>query len=92
MQVWVFISGATTKNRGAGNPDEPFYGATLHSEPYIDEDIILFDGNGNQVTYIFPSPGIVVMRLGSRPPPPPKDKSWDNAYIPNLVPRAPDTP
>lgn len=84
----VYLGRHYKKNRGAGNPDEPSYAATLHSEPYIDEDIILFDGNGNQVAYIFPEREIIVMRLGSHPP---KETPWDNSYIPNLVSKSLDT-
>lgn len=54
----------------------------LHSEPYIDESLYLFDGNANQVVYILPKHNMVIMRLGSAPP---KDLEWDNSYLPNLV-------
>lgn len=77
------------KERGAANPDgkSGFTGGTLHSEPYIDKDIALFDGNGNQVLYIMPSRNIIIMRLGGRPK---NEQPWDNAYIPNTVSRALD--
>lgn len=71
-------------DRGAGNPDVKTFAPTLHSEPYIDKDIALFDGNGHQVIYIMPSRNIVVMRLGARSK---NEISWDNAYIPNLIAR-----
>lgn len=79
----LYLGKEYKKFRGAAHPDIDF-GRTLHSEPYIDRDIILFDGNGHQVAYIMPSRNIVIMRLGKRPE---KDIIWDNAYMPNLVAR-----
>lgn len=79
----VYLGRDYAKFRGAAHPELTF-GGTLHSEPYVDKDLILFDGNGNQVAYIMPSRDIVVMRLGKRPG---KDVAWDNSHIPNLVAR-----
>jgi len=73
------------KYRGAANPDLDVLNGSLHSEPYVDKDLLLFDGNGNQVAYIMPSRDIILMRLGSTPP---KDFNWDNAFMPNLVARS----
>lgn len=84
----VYLGRDYNKNRGAANPDNKSgFGGTLHSEPYIDKDLALFDGNGNQVVYIMPSRDVVAMRLG---PTPKSDKPWDNAYIPNVISRALD--
>lgn len=85
----VYLGKNYIKERGAANPDGKagFRGGTLHSEPYIDKDIALFDGNGNQVVYIMPSRDLVIMRLGGRPR---SEQPWDNAYIPNTVSRALD--
>ena len=69
--------------RGAANPDVSF-GRTYHSEPYVDDDIILFDGNGHQVAFILPKRNMIIMRLGKAPR---KGITWDNAYIPNLMAR-----
>ena len=77
------------KNRGPGNPNEKGFGETFHGEPYIDKDIALFDGNGNQVIYIMPSRNIVIMRLGPRPK---NEAPWDNAFIPNAVSKFLDRP
>lgn len=82
----IYLGKNYLKERGVSNPDGKagFGGGTLHSEPYLDKDIALFDGNGNQVVYIMPSRNIVIMRLGERP----KNKiPWDNAFIPNTVSR-----
>lgn len=80
----IFLGRDYKKNRGSGNPDKPGFGDSFHSEPYIDKDIALFDGNGNQVVYIMPSRNLVIMRLGPRPK---HETPWDNAFIPNVVSR-----
>jgi CubicO group peptidase (beta-lactamase class C family) len=54
----------------------------LHSEPYLAKDLVLFDGNSNQVVYIVPSLHLVVLRLGETPPASPE---WDNASLPNTI-------
>jgi len=77
----VYIGQPYVERRGAGNP-ERFPGGTLHSEPYLADDLYLFDGNSNQVCYIVPSADLVILRTGG---PPPKEPGWDNAYLPNLV-------
>ena len=77
----VYLGRHFRADRGAGNPDVSF-ATTFHSEPYVDKDIVLFDGNGNQVVYILPARNIVIMRLGGRTL---KDPKWDNAFMPNLV-------
>ena len=79
----LYVGRDYAEYRGAANPDVEF-GRTYHSEPYIDKDLILFDGNGHQVAYIIPSRDLIIMRLGKAPG---KDKVWDNAHIPNFVSR-----
>ena len=70
------------ERRGYAHPSVP-YGKVLHSEPYADKDIFLFDGNGNQVLYMIPSANMVIMRLGRRAPE--GVPEWDHAYLPNLL-------
>lgn len=77
----VFVPGPYTERRKFTNPDVPRPGV-LHSAPYSDRDLFLFDGNGNQVAYILPSQRMVILRLGTAPP---KDKEWDNSYLPNRL-------
>lgn len=69
-----------TRYRGAQNPDQG--GGTLHSAPYDADDLVLFDGNGNQVIYMIPSQGLLIARFGNWPNP---KSDWDNAYLPNLL-------
>lgn len=77
----VWIAGDYVKGRGPLNPSMNV-GKTLHSQPYADKDLFLFDGNGSQVVYIVPSQKLVIVRTGGWPP---KDKPWDNSYMPNLI-------
>ncbi|MEM8917418.1 MAG: serine hydrolase [Pseudomonadota bacterium] len=77
----VWIAGEYVRGRGPLHPSMDA-GKTLHSEPYADRDLFLFDGNGSQVVYIVPSQGLVIVRTGDRPA---KDKPWDNSYIPNII-------
>ena len=84
----IYLGKEYKEYRGALNPDRKELPGSYHSEPYLDKDIMLFDGNGAQVIYILPSRNIVIARLGnfSRTEPP-----WDNSYLPNKVIRALET-
>ena len=77
----VYVAGQYVARRGAANPEVQL-GRTWHSEPYLAQDLFLFDGNNNQTVHIVPSEELIVLRLGSRPP---KDPEWDNAYLPNTL-------
>lgn len=79
----VYVGQPYKEFRGFLNPDIPF-GRSYHSEPYIDADLVLFDGNSNQVIYIIPSKQLIVLRVGNTPP---KEPVWDNAYLANSVSR-----
>jgi CubicO group peptidase (beta-lactamase class C family) len=80
----VYVGQPYAEYRGYLNPDNEV-GKTYHSEPYVDEDLILFDGNSNQVVYMVPSKELIVLRVGDNPP---REARWDNAYLPNTVSRA----
>ncbi|MFK7886526.1 MAG: serine hydrolase domain-containing protein [Gammaproteobacteria bacterium] len=54
----------------------------LHSEPYSDSTLYLFDGNSNQVVYVLPQYNLIILRLGRSPP---KEPEWDNAKLPNMI-------
>lgn len=77
----VYTGSPYIERRGAANPDVP-YGRTLHVEPYLADDLFLFDGNSNQVVYIIPSEKLVILRTGARPP---KEPEWDNSKLPNTI-------
>ncbi len=76
----AYVAGPFTDGRGAMNPESEF-GKTFHSEPYLADDLFLFDGNGHQVAYIIPSADLIIVRTGSRPD---EGLEWDNAKLPNL--------
>jgi len=77
----LYVAGTFTARRGPANPDIPAP-QTLHSEPYLARDLVLFDGNSNQVVYIVPSLQLVILRTGA---PPPAEPEWDNAWLPNTL-------
>lgn len=77
----VWVTGPYVERRGSAHPSIAA-GKTLHSAPYLDKDLYLFDGNSKQVVYMIPSLQMVVLRTGNYPP---KDREWDNAYLPNLL-------
>ena len=77
------MAGRYADRRGFANPDRPVP-KVLHSEPYLAEDLYLFDGNANQVVYIIPSQNLVVLRTGL-PPARSENSEWDNAYLPNTI-------
>lgn len=80
----VYVAGPWVERRGFTNPERPLALSrpVLHSEPYLADDLFLFDGNGHQVVYIIPSEGLVILRTGSVPT---GDREWDNSYLPNLL-------
>lgn len=58
----------------------------LHSEPYLDPGLYLFDGNSNQTVAISPRHRLIVLRMGPTPPPASAaNPEWDNAFLPNTV-------
>lgn len=77
----VYIAGPYIEKRGPLNPDIEL-GQTLHSEPYLADDLFMFDGNGHQVAYIIPSADMIILRTGSWMP---KDVTWDNSVLPNTL-------
>jgi len=84
----VYIAGPYIARRGFANPErEAESRRVLHSEPYLADDLFLFDGNANQVIYIIPSRKLVIARTGNTPPRS-ATAEWDNSYLPNLIMRS----
>ncbi|MFV8819333.1 serine hydrolase domain-containing protein [Haliea sp. E17] len=79
----IWVGGEYIERRGFGGPNHPGP-KVLHSEPFVDKGIYMFDGNFNQVVYIMPSLELIVLRVGKAPL---KSPEWDNSYLPNLVAR-----
>jgi CubicO group peptidase (beta-lactamase class C family) len=77
----LWVSGRYTERRGFANPARPGP-KVLHSEPYLADDIFMFDGNSNQIVYMIPSERLIVLRTGDTPP---KSPEWDNSKLPNIV-------
>jgi CubicO group peptidase (beta-lactamase class C family) len=77
----VYLGTPYAERRGPLNPERDI-GRVYHSEPYLADDLFLFDGNSNQVVYIIPSRRVVILRTGAWAP---QDPEWDNALLPNLV-------
>lgn len=76
----MFVAGPYVQRRAWGNPATVPLPGVLHGEPYLADDLYLFDGNANQVVYVVPSEDLVIVRLGERPP---RTPEWDNAKLPN---------
>ena len=77
----LWLAGPYVERRGFANPARKLP-ATLHSEPYLARDLVLFDGNSNQAVYIVPSAKLIVLRTGDSPP---KSPEWDNSVLPNTL-------
>jgi CubicO group peptidase (beta-lactamase class C family) len=77
----LYVAGPFTERRGFANPARPAP-KVLHSEPYLAADLVMFDGNSNQVAWIVPSEDLVILRVGDQPP---RTPEWDNTAIPNTI-------
>lgn len=77
----LWLGGRYIERRGFANQNRPGP-KVLHSEPYLADDVVMFDGNSNQIVYIVPSQQLVVLRTGDNPP---REPEWDNAKLINLV-------
>jgi CubicO group peptidase (beta-lactamase class C family) len=53
--------------------------SVYHSEPFINKDIIYFDGMGGQRVYIIPSVNMVIVRTGAI------SMDWDDSALPNTL-------
>lgn len=82
----VWVGSPYVERRGFGAPDAPGP-KVLHSEPYLDPDLYLFDGNSDQIVDISPANDLIVLRMGGNPPKPGSASSqeWDNTYLVNTL-------
>lgn len=78
----LWVGGDYVERRGFGNPSRPLLPKVLHSEPYLADDVVMFDGNSNQIVYIVPSRQLIVLRTGGNPP---KTPEWDNSRLVNTI-------
>jgi len=86
LGLHIWLGKPYIKKRSWSSVGEAKGFGVLHSEPYLADDLFLFDGNGHQVVYIVPSEELVIVRTGSWPRT--KGIEWDNSYIPNRIIRA----
>jgi CubicO group peptidase (beta-lactamase class C family) len=90
----VWLGQPYAQRRLFHRPDSPANArprpGAFHSEPYLADDLFLFDGMNGQIVWIVPSAELVIVRTGLRPPA--GQPEWDNAWIPNLILRALATP
>jgi len=77
----VWLGEPYRQRRGFGAPGTAGP-QVLHSEPYLDPELFLFDGNNNQTVHISPRNRLIVLRMGPNPPASPE---WDNSVLPNLL-------
>lgn len=83
MGVW--LGEPWKERRGFGAPGT-LGPQVLHSEPFLDPDLYLFDGNSNQIVAISPRHDLIVLRMGPTPPKAGNGrKEWDNAYLANTL-------
>lgn len=81
----VWLGEPYRQRRGFGAPGT-LGPQVLHSEPYLDPDMFLFDGNSNQIVAISPKHRLIVLRTGPNPPAPKDGRpEWDNAFLPNTI-------
>ncbi len=81
----LYVAGPYIERRGFANPErEPPARRVWHSEPYLARDLLLFDGNANQVVYIVPSEKLIILRVGDAPPRGAAGE-WDNSFLPNTL-------
>lgn len=77
----VYLSTPYTQFRSALSPERQLRRG-FHSEPYLADDLFLFDGNASQVSYMIPSLNMVILRTGNWPS---ADFEWDNTFLPNTA-------
>ena len=70
--------------RGTPYSERRIYSASspfkaLHSEPYIADDVLFFDGFGGQRVYIIPSRDLIIVRVGET------RMDFDDAILPNRI-------
>ena len=77
----LWLGGNYVERRGFANQNRPGP-KVLHAEPYLSDDVVMFDGNSNQIVYIVPSEHLIVLRTGGAPP---RQPEWDNSRLINII-------
>ena len=79
FQIWT---DSVYMERRPYYPSMPPNFANYHSEPFAVDDLFYLDGGGKVRVWISPGLDLIVLRMGY---PPPRDKGFDEAVIPNAV-------
>ena len=79
FQIWT---DAVYMERRPYMPSMPLSFANYHSEPFAADDLFYLDGGGKVRVWISPALDLIVLRMGY---PPPQDKGFDEAVIPNTI-------
>ena len=83
LHMWI---GKPYQERVRFFPERSQPVGVLHTEPYLADDLFLWDGSGNQAMWIVPSKKLVVLRFGPTPKPKYGEKGeWDNSLLPNTI-------
>lgn len=77
----LYLGQPFKEKRGYQNPDLDLF-PVYHSAPYKFDDLVLFDGNSNQVAYLSEKNEVLILRMGNTPP---RERPWDNAFLPNIL-------
>ena len=85
LMVWLGMP--YVERRLYHRPDSPINQVpkpgVYNSEPFLADDIFMFDGAEGRMVYIVPSEELVIVRTGFRPPA--GQPEWDNAFLPNTI-------
>ena len=65
----------------AGKPT-PVKSQIAQSEPFVADDVMIFEGVDDTKAWVIPSRRLVILRIGD------KAKGWDDAVVPNLLMRS----
>ena len=79
FQIWT---DAVYMERRPYYPGLPLEFANYHSEPFAADDLFYLDGGGKVRVWISPKLDLIILRMGY---PPPRDKGFDEALIPNTI-------
>ncbi len=83
----IWLGYPYTERRLIHRPESPINQrpnpGVYHSEPFLADDLFMFDGAEGRMVYIVPSEDLVIVRTGFRPSP--GEPEWDNAFLPNAI-------
>lgn len=84
LGVWLGSPYAARRTVAGPNPrfPTPVKSEVRQSEPFVADDVLIFEGVDDTKVWVVPSRALVLVRMGGRP------SDWDEAVVPNLVMRA----